>query len=55
MTFSSSFEWIGNLFGALIVVPGMLGNGLIGMAALFAAMGKRFFGKFVPTFFVLWL
>lgn len=36
-----------------IVVSGMLGNGLIGMAAFFAAMGNTLFGKFVPIFLVV--
>lgn len=36
-----------------IVVSGMLGNGLIGMAAFFAAMGNTLFGKFVPVFLVV--
>jgi len=36
-----------------IVVSGMLGNGLIGMAAFFAAMSNTLFGKFVPIFLVV--
>ena len=36
-----------------IVVSGVLGNGLIGMAAFFAAMGNTLFGKFVPVFLVV--
>ena len=41
--------WLG------IVVSGMLGNGLIGMAAFFATMGNTLFGKFVPVFLVVTL
>ena len=36
-----------------IVVSGVLGNALIGMAAFFAAMGNTLFGKFVPIFLVV--
>ena len=38
-----------------IVVSGMLGNGLIGMAAFFATMANTLFGKFVPVFLVVTL
>jgi len=38
-----------------IVVSGMLGNALIGMAAFFAAMGNTIFGKSVPIFLVVTL
>ncbi|WP_425046295.1 formate/nitrite transporter family protein [Primorskyibacter sp. S87] len=36
-----------------IIVSGMLGNALIGMAAFFATMGSTLFGKFVPIFLVV--
>ncbi|MFC3613789.1 formate/nitrite transporter family protein [Lutimaribacter marinistellae] len=36
-----------------IIVSGMLGNALIGMAAFFATMGNTLFGKFVPVFLVV--
>ena len=36
-----------------IIVSGMLGNGLIGMAAFFATMANTLFGKFVPVFLVV--
>ncbi|MEM1429122.1 MAG: formate/nitrite transporter family protein [Pseudomonadota bacterium] len=36
-----------------IVVSGMIGNALIGMAAFFATMGNTIFGKFVPIFLVV--
>lgn len=36
-----------------IVVSGMLGNGLIGMAAFFAIMANTLFGKYVPVFLVV--
>ena len=38
-----------------IVVSGMLGNGLIGMAAFLATMANTLFGKFVPVFLVVTL
>lgn len=38
-----------------IVLSGMLGNGLIGMAAFLAGMGNTLFGKFVPIFLVVTL
>ena len=38
-----------------IVVSGMLGNALIGMAAFFSAMGNSIFGSFVPIFVVVTL
>lgn len=38
-----------------IVVSGMLGNGLIGMAAFFAIMANTLFGKYVPIFLVVTL
>lgn len=38
-----------------IVASGMLGNGLIGMAAFFATMGRTLIGKFVPVFLVVTL
>ncbi len=36
-----------------IVVSGMLGNGLIGMAAFFATMANTLVSKFVPVFLVV--
>lgn len=36
-----------------IVVSGMLGNGLIGMAAFFATMANTLIGKYVPVFLVV--
>jgi len=36
-----------------IVVSGMLGNGLIGMAAFFATMANTLVGKFIPIFLVV--
>ena len=36
-----------------IVVSGMLGNGLIGMAAFFATMANTLIGKYVPIFLVV--
>ncbi|SDL76673.1 formate/nitrite transporter family protein [Aliiruegeria lutimaris] len=36
-----------------IVVSGMLGNGLIGMAAFFAIMANTLVGKYVPIFLVV--
>jgi len=36
-----------------IIVSGMLGNGLIGMAAFFATMANTLFGKYVPVFLVV--
>lgn len=36
-----------------IVVSGMLGNGLIGMAAFFATMANTLFGKYIPIFLVV--
>jgi len=38
-----------------IIVSGMLGNGLIGMAAFFATMANTLFGKYVPIFLVVTL
>ena len=38
-----------------IVVSGMLGNGLIGMAAFFATMANTLIGKYVPVFLVVTL
>ena len=38
-----------------IVVSGMLGNGLIGMAAFLATMANTLFGKYVPIFLVVTL
>lgn len=38
-----------------IVASGMLGNGLIGMAAFLATMANTLFGKFVPVFLVVTL
>ena len=38
-----------------IVVSGMLGNGLIGMAAFFATMANTLIGKYVPIFLVVTL
>ena len=38
-----------------IIVSGMLGNGLIGMAAFFAAMANTIIGKFAPIFLVVTL
>jgi formate/nitrite transporter FocA (FNT family) len=36
-----------------IVVSGMLGNGMIGMAAFFAIMANTLIGKYVPIFLVV--
>ena len=36
-----------------IIVSGMLGNALIGMAAFFATMANTLIGKFVPVFLVV--
>lgn len=36
-----------------IVVSGMLGNGLIGMAAFFATMANTLIGKYIPIFLVV--
>ena len=36
-----------------IIVSGMFGNGLIGMAAFFAIMAKTLTSKFVPIFLVV--
>jgi formate transporter len=36
-----------------IVVSGMLGNGLIGMAAFFATMANTLIGKYIPVFLVV--
>lgn len=36
-----------------IVVSGMSGNGLIGMAALFATMARTLTSKFIPVFLVV--
>lgn len=38
-----------------IIVSGMLGNGLIGMAAFFATMANTLFGKYIPVFLVVTL
>lgn len=38
-----------------IVVSGMLGNGLIGIAAFFATMANTLIGKYVPVFLVVTL
>ena len=38
-----------------IIVSGMLGNALIGMAAFFATMANTLIGKFVPVFLVVTL
>ena len=38
-----------------IVVSGMLGNGLIGMAAFLATMGNTLVGKFIPVLLVVTL
>jgi len=38
-----------------IIVSGMLGNGLIGMAAFFATMANTLIGKYVPVFLVVTL
>lgn len=38
-----------------IVVSGMLGNGLIGMAAFLATMANTLFGKYIPVFLVVTL
>jgi formate/nitrite transporter FocA (FNT family) len=38
-----------------IVVSGMLGNGLIGMAAFVATMANTLIGKYVPVFLVVTL
>lgn len=36
-----------------IIVSGMLGNGLIGMAAFFATMANTLIGKYIPIFLVV--
>lgn len=38
-----------------VVVSGMLGNGMIGMAAFFATMAKTLIGKYVPIFLIVTL
>ncbi len=36
-----------------MVVSGMLGNGMIGMAAFFANMANTLFGKYIPVFIIV--
>lgn len=38
-----------------LIVSGILGNGLIGMAAFFATMANTLFGKYIPVFLVVTL